>query len=507
MKSRNVVEKEKCPFKYKYGVLDGEKGKVYYNGVIIKDVLANYGLNYNAQDIMNSINNIMPINCFNTSRENKINMTLLVKRLLRFKDYFLSNKVTATTEFYSPQAVSIVHNIKVDYSFALKDNDNVFIYKVVNKKNTKLKSGGRTNFTKISCNMELYLLQLAGEKMFPNTHVTAGIVFLTHPKDKKEDLVDVSEFNSKINETIVVHHFHTAQRASMNERIEDIIHDNIKVCEQKCSECVYNNICNYVDNSINLKPIPIKPKTNGKVTFTKHQEKVIDTEKGVYRVLAGAGSGKTTCIANRIVKLIQKGYHLNDILLITFTTKGVEEMKQKIEYWLNVNNISYNKDDFNIFTFNSFGDSLIKKEYKSLGFTQSPTLFEKSENLNYIKELLDSHDEISRYDYTNPFLDLRYAKGAVYQAADDFMALKQEDAIYLEDVEGILDVTQDVAQEILSLYMIYKDYMKQNNLIDYNDQVQLMFKILNNPTNVKKYGYSHIICDEFQDSATCSQVK
>lgn len=500
MKSRNVIEKEQCKFKYRYGVLDSEKGKTYYNGIIMKDVFSKYGLSFTAQNIVDSMNAIMPGSCFHTNRENKINMGLLVKRLLRFEEYFMNEKVSATTEVYGPRGVNIIHNISADYSFLLKDGDAIRIYKVKNKKNTKLKASGRSIFTRISDSMELYLLQLVGEKLYPNAHVTPGIVFLTHPDDKSDQMVDVKDFNSKKNGTIVEYHFKQSERAEMDERIEDIMNDTIKTCEGKCNDCVYNNICNYIDNTMSLKIIPTKPKTLGKVTFTKQQEKVIKTEQGTYRVLAGAGSGKTTCIANRIAKLVEDGCSLKDILLITFTTKGVEEMKEKIEYWLGMNQVPYNKDDLNIFTFNSFGYELIKKEYKSLGFTAVPTLFEKAESLNYIKEILDSHDEIKRYNYANPFLDMRYAKGAVYQAADDFESLKKEDAIYPEDVEGILDVDIQMAQDILTLYNCYKDYMTKNNLIDYNDQVQLAYKILSKPTNIKKYGFAHILCDEFQDS-------
>ena len=501
MKSRNVIEKEQCPMKYQYGVLNSSKGKTYYNGMVIKEVLNQHGLDFTEEDIEDVIQNTIPGSCFQTKRENAFNVELLMRRLLRFQEYFKNEIIHANTEIYGSKAVNIIHNITVDYSFLLKTGNQVFIYKVKNKKNMKLKARGQSIFTKISDSMELYLLQLAGEKLYPNAHVTAGIVFLVNPKDKERNLVSVSEFHEKANDTIVEYHFNQNERDKMNERMENIMNDNIQKCEKKCNECIYNGICNYVDNAVSLKPISIKPKTIGKVKFTDHQEKVISREQGVYRVLAGAGSGKTTCIANRIATLVEKGYNLKDILLITFTTKGVEEMKEKIEYWLGMNQVSYDKKDLNIFTFNSFGYELIKKEYKNFGYTKIPDLFEKSDSLNCIKELLDNNNEISRYNYINPFMETRYAKGAVYQASEDFDKLKQADVTFTDEVMEILDIEDEiVAEKVLELYHKYNDYMKSHNLIDYNDQVQLAFKILSKPTNVKKYGYIHIICDEFQDS-------
>ena len=62
-------------------------------------------------------------------------------------------------------------------------------------------------------------------------------------------------------------------------------------------------------------------------------------------------------------KLIEKGVSEKEILLITYTTKGVEELKEKISYWLKFYGLTQKAEDFIIFTFNSFGYELIKKEY------------------------------------------------------------------------------------------------------------------------------------------------
>ena len=293
----------------------------------------------------------------------------------------------------------------------------------------------------------------------------------------------------------------------MDNRIEDVINNTVKTCQENCNTCIYDGICNYIEDNVKLKTIPVKSKTAGKVKFTNHQEEVIKILDGTYRVLAGAGSGKTTCIANRIVEMVKKGVSLSEILLITYTTKGVEEMKEKIEYWFKMNSMPIDKKDLNIFTFNGFGYELMKREYKNLGFTDTPILFDKAENLDLIKNILDTHDEILRYNYVNPFMDMAYAKGAVYQASADFEALKKHEAIFPEDVEEILDVSSEMAEEILELYKEYKKFMKTHNYIDYDDQVQYCFNILSNPNNLKKYGYEHVICDEFQDCATRFQLK
>ena len=499
MKARNVLDREACESKYRLGQLEGVKNKSFYNGVVIRELFSKYPLNYTVQTIEDITKKVIPANTFHTKREFQIHLNLLTQKLIRFKDY-MNRTMSITADVLKGGTVKVIHNILVDYSFIVKNGEEINIYKVKNKKNLKLKKGGRSIYTRISESMELYLLQLAGEQLYPNAYVTPGIIFLSHTKDKDTTLVDSSMFNDKPNTNIVQYHFLNSQRLEMNERINDIMNDKVKTEHKDCDNCPYNAICNYVDDTTKLKPIPVKPKTLGKVQFTHNQQEVIDVETGTYRVLAGAGSGKTTCIANRIVQLIKNGTNVQEILLITFTTKGVEEMKEKIEYWLNMNGIKVNPDNLNIFTFNGFGYELIKKEYKSLGFTNVPQLFEKSEMLSYIQQLLDAHDEVAIYNYANPFMDMRYAKGAVYQAAIDFELLKNEGAYMPEDAEEILETTAENANPIFEMFLEYKNYMKQHNLIDYNDQVEYAFQILSDKKKLKQYGFEHVICDEFQDS-------
>ena len=499
MKARNVIDKEICESKYRFGMLEGVKNKTFYNGVAIRELFSKYALDYTAKDVETVVNQIVPVDAFHSDRERQINLNLLLQKLIRFKEYMTTHTAPSAI-IYPGCVVNIIHNITVDYSFIVKNGDEVNIYKVKNKKNTTLKMNGQSIYTKISKSMELYLLQLAGEQLYPNAYVTPGIIFLSHAKDKDINLVDVSMFNDKSNSNIVSYHFKNSEQDDMMERVENIMNNNVQTCKKDCANCPYDDICNFIDDTTTLKPIPVKPKTLGKVQFTKKQQEVIDVKSGTYRVLAGAGSGKTTCIANRIVNLVKNGTNLNEILLITYTTKGVEEMTEKIEYWFNMNNIPIDKESLNVFTFNGFGQELLKKEYKKFGYTECPQLFEKSENLSYIQKLLDSHDEIPRYNYANPFMSMRYAKGAIYQAEEDFIKLKLDAAYMPEDAAIILDTSEEIGEKVFELYSEYRNYMKKHNLIDYDDQVNFAFEILSDKKLLKKYGYEHIICDEFQDS-------
>ena len=373
--------------------------------------------------------------------------------------------------------------------------------KVKNKK-ADLKLRGQSPQTKIAQSLELYLLQKAGEMLYPNKKVLGSIIFLVSQKDTSTKFDDVFEDGKQ--KSFIYHHFENNSTINeLHSRIESIMNDK-KVCsdKKKCSNCSFNDICNYEHNDISkLKKVRITKKAGANTSFTNSQLDFINSNFGIYRVLAGAGSGKTTSTANRVINLLKNGFSPKEILLITYTTKGVMELKEKISYWLKVNGMNFKLKDFNIFTFNNFCFDLIKAEYKYLGFSKEPNVLDKNIKMEIINDLLDSHDKISFLNYSNPFLDLYRAKGSVVETMDLLETLKLNSAIFEEDVKTICSIKDDNDVSILySIYCKYLEVVKSKNLLDFNDQINLGIKLLSNNKFVEKYGFEHIIVDEFQDS-------
>ena len=269
-------------------------------------------------------------------------------------------------------------DIVVDYDFIKinKDTNVATIYKLKNSAKT-IKRGGKSKITKLSENKELFLLFKLLNNMFPSYNCYSSIIFL-----KELELKGTPKF--KLDTYCATTTYDTSKISELELEVADLIKDTSKTCSNKssCNMCSYLNICSY--NSKDYTGFSLKPtipKAPSKVTFTDAQEEFINVEKGVYRILAGAGSGKTTVIANNVVNLVKKGVRPQDILLITFTNKGVEELKEKIFYWLSENKLDNDMSKFKIFTFNSYGYEIIKKEYEFLGFTEEPSVIEKLKDL------------------------------------------------------------------------------------------------------------------------------
>ena len=96
---------------------------------------------------------------------------------------------------------------------------------------------------------------------------------------------------------------------------------------------------------------------------TKEQEKAIVTE-GNLIVSAGAGSGKTSVLSERVLYFIkEKGFHIKEFLIVTFTTLAASEMKERIRKVLKDNNLedANDVDVSQISTFDSYAFSIVKK--------------------------------------------------------------------------------------------------------------------------------------------------
>ena len=81
-------------------------------------------------------------------------------------------------------------------------------------------------------------------------------------------------------------------------------------------------------------------------------------------VSAGAGSGKTTVLKERVLRILNQGIDINKLIILTFTNNAAKEMKERIRKIINDNNLEDQAlllDQSYITTFDSFAQSLVKK--------------------------------------------------------------------------------------------------------------------------------------------------
>ena len=257
------------------------------------------------------------------------------------------------------------------------------------------------------------------------------------------------------------------------------------------------------------------------------QEAVLTTE-GPLLLLAGAGSGKTTVLINRIANLMRfgRGSDSNEIpdtvteedvlflenlgeelseydrwradtlcavepavpwsiLAITFTNKAANEMKERLASLL-----GENAQDIWAMTFHSACCRILRRDIERMGYTRDFTIYDPADSERIMKEVLK---DMGLDDKTFP---PKYVLGAISREKDK-MSDPQE---MLERAEHSRDIR---AQHIARAYDKYQARLKDNNALDFDDIIYVTVQLLQANEDVRQYyqrKFKYVLVDEYQDT-------
>ena len=117
------------------------------------------------------------------------------------------------------------------------------------------------------------------------------------------------------------------------------------------------------------------------MNFTENQQKAITTSGKNIIVSAGAGSGKTAVLTERVLRLVKEGIKPNNLLILTFTNAAAKEMKERIKSKLIKENFEEEAslvDSSYITTFDSFSLAILKKYHYLLNISNNITPAEET---------------------------------------------------------------------------------------------------------------------------------
>ena len=279
---------------------------------------------------------------------------------------------------------------------------------------------------------------------------------------------------------------------------------------EECTGCFLNASCSYVKAPDLQEKKVIKKR--GEVKFSPEQEAVISFNEGICRVNAGAGAGKTECVTENYRRKILAGEKVEDILMITFTNAGAAEMQVRVAGKLLADGIAVSPDEIQAMTFNTFAYGIVKDKYADVGFSAEPNVIDDVREAVIITQLLDDNT-VSGLSYLNYKVDMPNCRGALACAKKTFDIIKSKrvnldnpcaaDEVkkYLQEAGFYRFMSDQSIDELIDLYQEYDERLKEDALITFSDQEPLAMKILDKyPDYLEKFGYKHIIVDEFQDS-------
>lgn len=283
----------------------------------------------------------------------------------------------------------------------------------------------------------------------------------------------------------------------------DIIHANESAVEvlqrcsgEDCANCSMSLICNYEEPAL-AEDVMRQVRSAGEITLSNEQQAVVNFDRGIARVNAGPGAGKTLVVAFRVLELLRSGVPEHKIALLTFTRAGAEEMVARINQYCIEQDVEFSPAELTTGTFNSFCMNKIESYYETLGFREPPQLLEDSKKYELCNRLLAEFPKILKWNYSTyadtiknmPFLKNQAVSELIYA----FSALKAG--------RTPESVPQGALPQIKAMFNKYQAELKRLNLIEYDDQIVLMRKLGELvPDFYSTMGYEHIIVDEFQDT-------
>ncbi len=228
-------------------------------------------------------------------------------------------------------------------------------------------------------------------------------------------------------------------------------------------------------------------------------------KNGIVRINAGAGAGKTLVVVMRVLSLLMRGYNPEDILLISFTKTAAAEMRDRIVRYGEDFGVEIDAEKLHIYTFNAFGDLILKEKYSEFGFSAPPRVIDNIDRARIISELLNEHDVIKGLDYRHFNMETPNVCGALPMVKNVFSICKQsmldEDDAEFIDKKLRNSPGVDTIKEIVSLYDEYDEMMREEGYIEFADQETMIFEYFHkDPFYLEEKGYKHIIVDEFQDT-------
>ncbi len=237
--------------------------------------------------------------------------------------------------------------------------------------------------------------------------------------------------------------------------------------------------------------------------LNQEQQQAVNHQNGPMLVVAGAGTGKTRVITERIANLVNnKGINSQKILALTFTEKAASEMEERLDILMP---LGY--EAIAVSTFHAFCEKTLRQYGIDIGISPSFKILEGVEQWKFLKDQLYNF----KLDYYRPLGNpTKFIRSIVsffgrlkeeIISPEAFLKFSQEKEGKANDKESELEAKKLI--ELARVFKQYQDLMISHDYLDFSDLQSKLIELLRTRPNILRHlqnKYEYLLVDEYQDT-------
>jgi DNA helicase II / ATP-dependent DNA helicase PcrA len=217
--------------------------------------------------------------------------------------------------------------------------------------------------------------------------------------------------------------------------------------------------------------------------LNKEQAEAVQHTEGPLLIMAGAGSGKTRVLTNRIAYLLgEKEVSPRSILAITFTNKAAREMRERVH-----NLVGEEGAQIWVSTFHSMCVRILRRDIDRIGYNSNFSILDTSDQLSVIKQAL------KRLNLDPKQYDPRAMLGAISSSKNELITPEE----YLKEAGSLYE------KKVAEVFDLYQKTLRRNQSLDFDDLIMQTIQLFDRVPEVLQYyqrRFQYIHVDEYQDT-------
>lgn len=221
-----------------------------------------------------------------------------------------------------------------------------------------------------------------------------------------------------------------------------------------------------------------------------------------FQLQAGPGTGKTRTLVKRVASLIAEGIDPAAILILTFSNRAAGELSERL-----AGALPEAAPKLWVGTFHAFGLDLVRRHHDRLGLSASPALFDRSDAIALLEEILPTLPLEHYRNLWDPAMVLRDVVAAISRAKDEMADPARYRALAnaMQDAAGgDEDKARAAAKclEIADIYDLYEEAKTRHGGVDFADLIALPTKLMETDEALRaavQLRHRHVLVDEYQD--------